>query len=322
MVFGLTTSVDFVVSFDDDNSKRPQRAVIGSRADVFDPNIDDDEKQTKRNQVPIFRSDEAISGMVQAKFSSGKSVEHQGIKVEFIGSVETSKGESKFLVVSREVAGPGVLEDLQTFRFDFGEVMRANESYNGDMVKLRYFVRTTLSRSYLPDMSSVAKLLVQRVGSPPKESKCLKMEVGIEECLHIEFEYNKADFHLNDVVVGRVNFLLVRIKIKYMELAILRRESILSRSNPEKSLSTDNHTVTRFEIMDGAPIKGESIPVRLYLGAYDLTPSYHKVAPEEGAIADHEVFSVKYYLNLVLVDVEDRRYFKQQEITLWRKDIG
>jgi vacuolar protein sorting-associated protein 26 len=30
-------------------------------------------------------------------------------------------------------------------------------------------------------------------------------------------------------------------------------------------------------------------------------------------------FSVKYFLNLVLVDEEDRRYFKQQEITLWRK---
>ena len=30
----------------------------------------------------------------------------------------------------------------------------------------------------------------------------------------------------------------------------------------------------------------------------------------------------RYYLNLVLVDEEDRRYFKQQEITLWRKEVG
>ena len=28
---------------------------------------------------------------------------------------------------------------------------------------------------------------------------------------------------------------------------------------------------------------------------------------------------MKYYLNLVLVDEEDRRYFKQQEITVFRK---
>ena len=32
-------------------------------------------------------------------------------------------------------------------------------------------------------------------------------------------------------------------------------------------------------------------------------------------------FSVRYFLNLVLVDEEDRRYFKQQEIELWRKKI-
>lgn len=32
----------------------------------------------------------------------------------------------------------------------------------------------------------------------------------------------------------------------------------------------------------------------------------------------HNRFNVKYYLNLVLVDEEDRRYFKQQEIQLYR----
>lgn len=32
----------------------------------------------------------------------------------------------------------------------------------------------------------------------------------------------------------------------------------------------------------------------------------------------NNVFSVKYYINLVLVDEEDRRYFKQQEIIFWR----
>jgi len=35
----------------------------------------------------------------------------------------------------------------------------------------------------------------------------------------------------------------------------------------------------------------------------------------------HNRFSVKYYLNLVLVDEEDRRYFKQQEVVLWRKAL-
>jgi len=62
--------------------------------------------------------------------------------------------------------------------------------------------------------------------------------------------------------------------------------------------------------MDGAPVRGESIPVRLFLGAFDLTPTYKNICNK---------YSVKYLLNLVLVDEEDRRYFKQTDITLWRK---
>ena len=37
----------------------------------------------------------------------------------------------------------------------------------------------------------------------------VQMEVGIEDCLHIEFEYNKSQYHLRDCVVGKIYFLLV-----------------------------------------------------------------------------------------------------------------
>lgn len=125
------------------------------------------------------------------------------------------------------------------------------------------------------------------------------MEVGIEDCLHIEFEYNKNKYHLQDVIVGKIYFLLVRIKIKYMEIAILKTEVVGSGPNTFK----ESETVAKFEIMDGAPVRGESIPIRLFLAGYDLAPSMRDVGKK---------FSVKYFLNLVLVDEEDRRYFKQQ----------
>jgi len=37
-----------------------------------------------------------------------------------------------------------------------------------------------------------------------------QMEVGIEDCLHIEFEYDKSKYHLKDTVVGKIYFLLAR----------------------------------------------------------------------------------------------------------------
>lgn len=59
--------------------------------------------------------------------------------------------------------------------------------------------------------------------------------------------------------------------------------------------------------MDGMPVRGESIPIRVFLAGYELLPTMKDV---------NKKFSVRYYLNLVLVDEEDRRYFKQQVIEL------
>lgn len=53
----------------------------------------------------------------------------------------------------------------------------------------------------------------------------------------------------------------------------------------------------------------ETIPVKFYLNPYELTPSYVNI---------NNKFSVQYFLNLVLVDVEERRYFKQHEIHMMR----
>ncbi|KAG5351663.1 Vacuolar protein sorting-associated protein 26B-A [Termitomyces sp. Mn162] len=54
--------------------------------------------------------------------------------------------------------------------------------------------------------------------------------------------------------------------------------------------------------MDGAPVRGETIPIHLLLGGNDLTPTFRDV----------NKFSTRCYLNLVLIDKENRRYFKQQ----------
>ena len=127
-------------------------------------------------------------------------------------------------------------------------------------------------------------------------------------------------YHLKDVIVGKIYFLLVRIKIKHMELSIIRRETTGAPPNQYN----ESETITKFEIMDGAPVRGgdflsfcfwlvfdlfflgcvgETIPIRLFLGGFDLTPTFREV---------NKKFSTRYYLNLVLIDEENRRYFKQQ----------
>ena len=78
----------------------------------------------------------------------------------------------------------------------------------------------------------------------------------------------------------------MRIKIKHMELAIIRRESCGSGAE----LFNESETITKYEVMDGAPVRGESVPVRVFLGGFNLTPTFRNV---------NNKFSVKYFLNLV-----------------------
>ena len=119
-------------------------------------------------------------------------------------------------------------------------------------------------------------LWVQNLGTAPEINNSIKMEVGIEDCLHIEFEYNKAKYHLKDIVIGKIFFLLVRIKIKHMEIAIIRRESV--GSGPSVTPASD--TVTKFEIMDGCPVC-----FLIYFSLF-LSPSSVLVLPSF-AVADH-----------------------------------
>jgi len=259
----------------------------------------------------LFAGVDDICGTISVDIAKGKKIEHIGMKVELIGLVEYlyDRGNPyEFLSMVRELESAGELTESKKYPFEFKNAEKQFETYSGNNVKLRYFLRVKVSRNYSSNIVQTTDFAIQNLGVEPEINNSIKMEVGIEDCLHIEFEYNKSKYHLQDVVIGKIYFLLVRIKIKHMEVVIIKRES--TGSGPNQYNESEN--VSKFEIMDGAPVRGESIPIRLFLSPYDLTPTFKNV---------HNRFSVKYYLNLVLVDEEDRRYFKQQEIQLWRKMI-
>ncbi|UNI15003.1 vacuolar protein sorting-associated protein 26 [Purpureocillium takamizusanense] len=264
--------------------------------------------KNRREKAPLYMDGESVKGAVTVRPKDGKRLEHTGIKVQFIGTIEMffDRGNHyEFLSLNQELAAPGELQHPQTFDFNFKNVEKQYESYNGINVKLRYFVRVTVSRR-MADVIREKDIWVYSYRIPPEMNSSIKMDVGIEDCLHIEFEYSKSKYHLKDVIVGRIYFLLVRLKIKHMELSIIRRETTGAAPNQYN----ESETLVRFEIMDGSPSRGETIPIRLFLGGFDLTPTFRDV---------NKKFSTRYYLSLVLIDEDARRYFKQSEIILYRQ---
>lgn len=82
------------------------------------------------------------------------------------------------------------------FSFCFNNVSKPFDSYVGTNVKLRYFLRLTIFRR-LTDIIRELDLIVHTLASYPDNDSNIKMEVGIEDCLHIEFEYNRSRFFEN-----------------------------------------------------------------------------------------------------------------------------
>ncbi|GFR42844.1 hypothetical protein Agub_g3802 [Astrephomene gubernaculifera] len=270
-------------------------------------------KNGETEDLPLYTNKDDILGEIRVTPLTTKKFEHQGIRVQLIGQIEllSERGQPHdFVSLSRELSPSGDLTTSKTYPFEFRNVELQYDSYRGQQVRCRYFLRVTVLGSRMsPDSKRDFPLWVRNYEKLHEATAPIKMEVGIEDCLHIEFEYDKAKYHLRDVVVGKIYFLLVRIKLKYMEIEIRRKETTGSGTTAHN----ENDTIAKYEIMDGAPVRAESIPIRLYLAPFDLSPTYREV---------HNKFSVRYFLNLVLVDEEDRRYFKQQEITLYRREEG
>lgn len=310
--------------------------------------------KTLKESYPLYEDGESITGNVTIRVRDGKRVDHLGIKVSVVGSIDmvngngsSSNGSSQsafgasadakkrpvdqFLTLSYDLCPPGDLQHTKTFQFSFKDINKQYESYRGKNVDVTYAVKVTMIRKSA-DISKMKRLWVylyndlskniidangstgnvtedseeQNRGKNDKAdvvSKPVKLDIGIENCLHIEFEYSKSQFTLKDVVVGRIYFLLSRLKIKHMELSLITRES----SGLHTGNTLTDTTAVRYEIMDGSPVKGETIPIRLFLGGYNLTPTM-----------SNNQFNVKNYLSLVIIDEDGRRYFKQSEIILYR----
>ena len=171
---------------------------------------------------------------------------------------------------------------------------------------MTYFIRITIETK----LRNITYEQEFAVVNPKDESilkendEPIKLGVGIKDLLKLSIDFKSRNADCKGTLKGVITFNNVNLGLKYMEIQIMRREIIIGAEN-----ECEPAFLAKFEIMDGGPIKNEKIPIRIFLKPYDLTPTYGNV--------DNKFF-VKYFLNMVIVDSEEQRYFKQKEIVLFR----
>ena len=216
----------------------------------------------------------------------------------------------KFLSLNNELSKNGILSKEKTiFNFNFKKVKFQYESYRGDLISLKYFIKVNIVKT-MRTFSFEEEFAVIKPYSAEilkKNDEPISMHVGIKDLLNILIELNHINYSIHGTLKGGVTFGKVKLLITKMELQLIKKETIYSNSNNDKNIKTK--IVASYELIDGGPYKNETIPFRLFLSAYNLTPTYKDISG---------YFSTRYFLNLVFFDQDENRYFKQKEIFLFR----
>ena len=249
--------------------------------------------------------------------------------------------QNKFLCINYDLCSPGILRnDINYFNYSFNNIknnFQSNfnnnfnnfnnnfnnfnnnfnnfnnnniyffETFRGQNFSIRFLLKTTILTSYKNIIEETEICILNPVSyedylNSESLSKKLKVEIGVENLLHVCFELNKTLFHLKDVITGHVSFKKIGIDLIKMELQIVRKEIFLDKES-------ETEVVANFEIMDGSPSSTDDIiPIKMFLRGY------HKL----GASIKKEGVEVKYYVNLELTDREEKKFFKKMEICLVR----
>ena len=261
-------------------------------------------------RLPLLYDKEDVSGRVLVKIPQGKTFEHKGIKIELLGVIQSITDASdslKFISLTSELESMQILsKETNTYTFKFTSVQKQYETYRGKLRNIMYLLRLTIDTSFrsLTYDQEFAVYNFQPETILGEDNLPIKLEVGIEDWLQLVLEIDARKYDIKGVLVGRVTFKKVSIRLTSMEVQIMKKETY-----NVQGVEPISQVIIAYEIMDGGPIKNEIIPIRFYLRPYDFTPSIENA---------NNRLSVTYMVSLVLVDIENRKYFKRHEITFYR----
>lgn len=259
-----------------------------------------------KTKLPLFTQGNPVKGHVSITLLPGKSISHQGIVVSLIGEFRHPDGStiSPFFTRRQEIVPAGELTSSIETDFTFDNFNFPCPSYYGIGVRAVYHIQIKIIKR-LVDIKHEEEFAVVFFTPRPTEMVPVHNEVGIRNILHIEFVFPNNIFDCTECVVGAVYFILVKLRIVHMQLNLYRVEMY----NSDETVFKKKTIVQQFEIMDGAPVRGECIPIRIFLSNEDIWP----ISPFKGC-----PLKVEHYLRAQLTDENGKGYFKRLKVDFQR----
>jgi vacuolar protein sorting-associated protein 26 len=183
-------------------------------------------------KLPTYHDRENVTGKVIINLNKVKSLEHKGIKIELVGIIENlqdKKSVSRFIALTKDLEPPGIIStEITNLTFSFNNVEKEYETYRGNNVQVRYLLKLTIvtSMKNINHEQEFGVINPKDLTSLDVDNTPIRLEVGIEDWLHLIFEVERSKLNLRDKIIGQVVFKKVSIRLKSMEVQIIKRETL------------------------------------------------------------------------------------------------
>lgn len=232
------------------------------------------------------------------------SYSHRGIEFEF--SSEMIMEGAKPIQLSIPVLTPlqiqGVLPRESDMKSPVLTIPKNVQTYHGQNLNIKHVCKVHVKKligsiDHEKEVTSYEILPITKTLKP----MCVRVSVG--ENLRIDLMVNRRHYELSDMMVGAAHFLEVKLKIKKFTVSLVAQEIYEIENKTKKH----KNVIQCYEVTDGAPVRNEIIPFRLFLDPLKLTPSTN--VPERG-------YSVTHFIHFSIETVSNERYFKALQIKL------
>ena len=297
--------------------------------DTYHPNTIMSNVYGNKLECPTFYGLEPIKGTIQILLNNSKKINHSGIKIELIGQIDIHINDNneensinnnnnqfnRFLSLTNNISNQGVLnKEINLYNFEFKGVEKQYDSYRGKKFSIKYILLVTVNIG----ISSITKekeicifncdkilKKMNKLFKNDDKDNIIKVEIGVENLLHVCFELDRKNYHLKDVVSGKISFKKINLELENMSLKIIKIESLFGKEGDIEPLGI-------YEIMDGSPSSTEDIIYfKMYLKGYNNLSQTIKNEMNNN-------INVSYYISLEICDTENRNFFKKIEINLFR----
>ena len=224
--------IDIEILFDNEESRK--------HVDIATRSSNSSYKSMKES-LPVYEDGESLGGIVTLRVRDSKKVDHLGIKVSVIGSIDmlkshgsgnssskkvnssTSSSSSngsvdvrknsvdQFLCQSYDLCPAGELQHSQSFPFLFRDLSKRYESYKGKNVDVAYYVKVTVMRKST-DISKIKRFWVYLYNSVTTAPNTLSA--------------NETKATTNDIAVV-IMLQIMRVTIRKQRAPRVRRQTLI-----------------------------------------------------------------------------------------------